>query len=206
MQFLSWMLLMLFTQCKGSRVDEPDSLLDLLVVHVVPDPLVRVPGDGFSPSTLPLGLELVFHVHHHHHEGRRSKNLHYLRGILIRIFHNYTKNNDIHVWYMTSMTPFHDIFTSSWVSHPPWILPIHELRSPSHPSHSATDSHRDSPSPAVTGCSWKYIRWKIFVWKFSSKCTTNECALVMTDTYLLGPWMPHLPFLSWHELTLPARQ
>ena len=94
MQFLSWML---FTQCKGSRVNEPDSLLDFLVVHVVPDPLVRVPGDGFSPSTLPLGLELVFHVHHHHHEGRRSKNLQYLRGLLIRIFHNYTKNNDIHV-------------------------------------------------------------------------------------------------------------
>ena len=80
MQFLSWML---FTQCKGSRVDEPDSLLDLLVVHVVPDPLVGVPGDGFSPSTLPLCLELVFHVHHHHHERRRSKNLQYFPQLLM---------------------------------------------------------------------------------------------------------------------------
>ena len=88
MQFLSWML---FTQCKGSRVNEPDSLLDFFVVHVVPDPLVRVPGDGFSPSTLPLGLELVFHVHHHHHEGRRSKNLQYLRGLLMCFSQLYKK-------------------------------------------------------------------------------------------------------------------
>ena len=65
------------TQCKGSCVDQPDSLLDLLVVHVVPDPLVWVPGDGFPPTTLPFGLELVFHVHHHHHERGRAKNLQY---------------------------------------------------------------------------------------------------------------------------------
>ena len=65
------------TQCKGSRVNQADSLLDLLVVHVVPDPLVWVPRDGFPPTTLPFGLELVFHVHHHHHERSRAQNLQY---------------------------------------------------------------------------------------------------------------------------------
>ena len=72
MQGIQSISLMHFTQCKGSRVDESDSLLDFLVIHVVPDPLVRIARDGFPPTTLPFCFELVFHVHHHHHQRGRT--------------------------------------------------------------------------------------------------------------------------------------
>ena len=96
MQGIQSISLMHFTQCKGSRVDESDSLLDFLVIHVVPDPLVRIARDGFPPTTLPLCFELVFHVHHHHHERCRSKHLQYLPQLLMRS-HYYTNNDIYHV-------------------------------------------------------------------------------------------------------------
>ena len=63
------------TQSKRGGVNQSDSLLDLLIVHVVPDSLFRVARDRFPPAPLPLRLELVLHVHHHHHQGGGTKNL-----------------------------------------------------------------------------------------------------------------------------------
>ena len=63
------------TQSKRGGVNQSDSLLDLLIVHVVTDSLFRVARDRFPPAPLPLCLELVLHVHHHHHQGGGTKNL-----------------------------------------------------------------------------------------------------------------------------------